>query len=65
MADEIQYQPIRWGTRLQLAELYKQTGRDEEAKQILAQAGEIIQAIATPIENESLRNTFLNTAYSK
>ncbi|MBC8504943.1 MAG: AAA family ATPase [Anaerolineales bacterium] len=62
LADDIQYQPIRWASRNHLAVLYHQKGRKKEAKNILAEAENIIQTIATALEDENLRATFLNAA---
>jgi predicted ATPase/DNA-binding SARP family transcriptional activator len=62
LADTIQYQPIRWGGRHQLAELYKQKGRERETQQTSSEAEDIIHAIADALEDEPLRNTFLNAA---
>jgi predicted ATPase len=62
LADEIQYQPIRWASRYQLAELYRQNGREQDAKYASSEAGFIINNIAEALEDETLRATFLNTA---
>jgi tetratricopeptide (TPR) repeat protein len=62
LADEIQYQPIRWASRQQLAELYHQKGRGQEAKKRSSEAKHIIETIATTIEDENLRAAFLNKA---
>jgi tetratricopeptide (TPR) repeat protein len=60
LADTIQYQPIRWSGRYQLAELYKQMGDEQESHRSSSEAGNIAQAIADAIEDESLRKLFLN-----
>ena len=65
LADEIQYQPIRWGSRKHLADIYQHKGREKEAKNILAEAKQIIQTIASELENEKLRSLFLNSALSQ
>lgn len=65
LADAIQYQPIRWRGRHQLAELYKQNGREQKAQQTSSKAEGIIHAIADALEDETLRKTFLNTALPK
>jgi len=62
LADAIQYQPVRWAGRHQLAKLYHQNGREQEAKGTLSDAKDIIQAIATSLEDKDLRVTFLNAA---
>jgi DNA-binding SARP family transcriptional activator len=62
LADDIHYQPIRWASRHQLAELYRQKGRGQEAKDTSVEAEHIIQTIATSIEDEALRTAFLNSA---
>jgi DNA-binding SARP family transcriptional activator len=65
LADEIQYQPIRWHGRYRLAELYRQYGREQETQQHLSDAVEIIHTIADGLKDETLRNTFLNAALPK
>jgi len=62
LADATQYQPVRWGGRHQLAKLYRQNGRKQEAKNTSSEAKHIIQTIATALEDENLRATFLNAA---
>jgi predicted ATPase len=62
LADEIQYQPIRWESRQQLAELYHQKGRGQEAKKRTSEAKHIIETIATSIEDENLRAAFVKKA---
>jgi tetratricopeptide (TPR) repeat protein len=62
LADDIHYQPIRWASRHQVAELYRQNGRAQEAKRIFSEAEHIIQTIATSLEDENLRIIFLNSA---
>ena len=62
LADAIQYQPIRWAGRHQLAKLYHQNGLEQEAKNTSSEAEHIIQTIATSLEDENLRVTFLNAA---
>jgi DNA-binding SARP family transcriptional activator len=62
LADVIQYQPIRWAGRHQLAKLYHQNGREHETKNISSEAEHIIQTIATSLEDENLRVTFLKAA---
>jgi len=65
LADVIQYQPTRWAGRNQLAELYWQSGRKEEAKNTSSEAKQIIQSIAASLEDENLRSIFLNAALPK
>lgn len=65
LADDIQYQPIRWGSRNHLAVLYQQTGRNKEAKKILAKAKQITHTIASALEDEKLRSIFLDSALSQ
>lgn len=62
LADTIQYQPIRWSGRYQLAELYKQLGDEKKSQRSSFKAGDIVQAIADAIEDEPLRKIFLNAA---
>jgi len=62
LADDIHFQPIRWASRHQLAELYRQNDCEQEAKNISSEAEHIIQAIAKSLEDESMRVTFLNAA---
>jgi tetratricopeptide (TPR) repeat protein len=62
LADAIQYQPIRWAGRHQLVKLYHQNGLEQEAKNTSSEAEHIIQTIATSLEDENLRVTFLNAA---
>jgi tetratricopeptide (TPR) repeat protein len=61
LGDAIQYQPIRWASRHQLAELYRQNGRGPEAQRTLSEAAHIIQNIAAGLTDESLRATFLHS----
>jgi len=61
LGDAIQYQPIRWASRHQLAELYRQNGREQEAQRTLSEAAHIIQTIAAGLTDESLRATFLHS----
>jgi predicted ATPase/DNA-binding winged helix-turn-helix (wHTH) protein len=62
LADDIHYQPIRWASRHQLAELYRQNGREQESRNISSEAEHIVQTIASSLEDENLRVTFINTA---
>lgn len=64
-AEEIQYQPIRWMGRYQLANMYHQNGREQEAKNAASEAKNIIQTIATALEDENLRDIFLKAALPK
>jgi tetratricopeptide (TPR) repeat protein len=59
LADEIQYQPIRWEGRFQLAHLYRQKNSLKAAKVTISEAKGIIQAISDNLDDESLRITFL------
>lgn len=59
LADEIQYQPIRWEGRFQLAHLYRQKNSLKAAKVTISEAKGIIQAILDNLDDESLRTTFL------
>ncbi len=61
LADAIQYQPIRWAGRHQLAELYRRNGREQEAQRILSEAAYIIRTIAAGLGDESLRARFLRS----
>jgi len=61
VADAIQTQPTRWGSRNQLAELYRRNGREPEAQRTLSEAAHIIQTIAAGLGDESLRATFLRS----
>jgi predicted ATPase/DNA-binding SARP family transcriptional activator len=60
LADDIHYQPIRWASRHQVAELYRQNGRAQEAKRIFSEAEHIIQTIATSLEDENLASILVN-----
>jgi tetratricopeptide (TPR) repeat protein len=62
LADDIHFQPVRWASRHQLAELHRQNDCEQEAKNISSEAEHIIHAIAKSLEDESLRVTFLNAA---
>jgi predicted ATPase/DNA-binding SARP family transcriptional activator len=64
LADTIQYQPIRWNGRFQLAELYNQKGREQESKRSSSEAADIVQAITEAIEDELLRKIYLTAALS-
>ena len=65
LADTIQYQPIRWSSRYQLAELYRQLGDEQEAQRSSSEAGGIVQTIADAIEDKTLRKVFLESALLK
>jgi len=58
LADEIQYQPIRWEGRFQLANLYRQKKRLKVAKSTISEAKGIIQTISDNLDDESLRIAF-------
>jgi class 3 adenylate cyclase/tetratricopeptide (TPR) repeat protein len=62
LADDIQYQPIRWAGRHKLAKLYRQNRLEQEAKNTTSEAEQIIQTIAKSLEDKNLRITFLNAA---
>ncbi len=62
LADLIQYQPTRWASRYKLAEIYRQEGREQEAKKSLSDAKNIIQTIAAALADEKLRSVFLHFA---
>ena len=62
LADVIQYQSIRWAGRRQLAKLYLQNDREQDARSIASEAEHIIQTIVTSLEDKYLRVTFLNAA---
>lgn len=63
LADEIQYQPSRWASRYRLADLYHKNGHIQEANNTISEAKRIIQTIATRLEDEALRATFLKAAF--
>jgi DNA-binding SARP family transcriptional activator len=65
LADTIQYQPVRWASRQRLAKLYLQIGREGEAKNTSSEAEDIIQTIASSLEDETLRVIFLKAALSQ
>ncbi|NOZ70614.1 MAG: AAA family ATPase [Chloroflexi bacterium] len=65
LADTIQYQPIRWAGRQQLAKLYRRNDREREALNTSSEAKDIIQTIADALEAENLRVTFLSAALSQ
>jgi tetratricopeptide (TPR) repeat protein len=65
LADTIQYQPIRWDGRFQLAELFNQKGCEQEAQRLSVEAEDIIQTIASNIEDKSLQNIFLTSTPPK
>jgi tetratricopeptide (TPR) repeat protein len=62
LADAIQYQPIRWAGRHQLAKLYHQNGLEQEAKYTSSEAEHIIQTIAAALDEKTLQTSFLNAA---
>jgi len=62
LADVIQYQPIRWAGRHQLAKLYKQNGLEQEANNTSSEAEHIIQTIAAALDEKNLQTSFLNVA---
>ena len=65
LADEIQYQPIRWAGRFHLAKLYQQNNRPQAAVETTSEAEVIIQAIAGALKDESLQSSFLNMTQSQ
>ena len=60
LADDVSYQPLRWGSRYLLAKLYEKAGRCEEARARLAEAKQIIHAIAAELTDETLRSAFVS-----
>ena len=62
LADAIHFQPIRWAGRHQLAELFREKDRVQEAKDISSEAEHIIQTIAASLEDEGLQAAFMNAA---
>jgi tetratricopeptide (TPR) repeat protein len=62
LADKIQYQPIRWAGRHRLGNLYLDNGLAQESKVALGEANEVIQTIASALDDEKLRAIFLSTA---
>lgn len=63
LADAIKYQSIRWASRHQLVEMYRQDNREQEAQRTSSEATHIIQVIAEELENETLRASFLKAAF--
>jgi tetratricopeptide (TPR) repeat protein len=64
-ADKIKYQPVRWRGRLQLAKLYKENDRLQDAEQTSAEAKGIIHIIADGLDDTSLKNIFINSVLDK
>jgi len=62
LADTIQYQPIRWAGRHQLAKLYRQNNNEGEAIKMVSEAENTIQTIAAALDDEKLRAIFLSIA---
>jgi tetratricopeptide (TPR) repeat protein len=62
LADAIQYQPIRWSGRHQLAKLYRQNNNEGESIKMVSEAENIIKTIAGSLADEKLRAIFLNMA---
>jgi len=54
--------PLLWRISLDLGKLYQVQQRDEEAEYAFAAAQELIEELATPIPDTSLRNHFLHEA---
>jgi len=65
LADEIQYQPIRWAGRFHLAKLYQQNNRPQAAVETTSEAEVIIQEIAEALKDEPLQSSFLNMTQSQ
>jgi len=65
LADAIQYQPTRWAGRFLLSDLYDQNKRRQNALKAFSEAEGIVQTIASSLEDETLKATFLNTALPK
>jgi DNA-binding CsgD family transcriptional regulator len=64
IASEQEARPMQWRIYVSLGSLYQGQGRNKEAEQAFAAARTIIEELATTIENESLRDTFLRQATS-
>jgi DNA-binding CsgD family transcriptional regulator len=54
--------PMQWRICIALGNLYQAQGRDTEAEQAFATAGNLITELATTIADESLRDNFLHQA---
>ncbi|MFZ1754428.1 MAG: BREX system ATP-binding domain-containing protein [Caldilineaceae bacterium] len=59
LADRIEYQPLRWQGRYELAQMYRQRDEADRADILLAEAVEIARAIGERLDDEALRQTFL------
>lgn len=59
LADQIAYQPLRWQGRLRLAQVATRTRQPDLATVLLAEAQEIVHAIADDVRDEELRTIFL------
>ena len=59
LADEIEYQPLRWQGRMRLATAHEQAGRGAKAARCLSEATAVIQAIAAGLSERELRERFL------
>jgi tetratricopeptide (TPR) repeat protein len=62
LADSIHYQPVRRTSRFQLADLYRKDGLEQKAESVSACAAHITQEIATSLDDDVLRDTFLRAA---
>jgi len=59
LADQMEYQPIRWGARSRLAALLAEAGDGRRAEALRAEAKDIVQGIGAGLSDERLRETFL------
>jgi hypothetical protein len=62
LADTVQYQPVRWGSRYKLAELYHRQDREQESQRASSEAEHIIQTIADGLDDETLQTIFMKMA---
>lgn len=59
LADRIEYQPLRWQSRFQLAQLHRQRDESEQAGALLTETSHIIRAMAAAVDDDPLRQIFL------
>jgi hypothetical protein len=65
IAKEIGNPPQIWKTLMAFGELRKAQGREEDAKAAYAEAVAIIDAVASQLDDEKLREKFLSSPHVK
>ena len=59
LADQMGYPPLMWKTRNSLGQIYNQQSKYDAAKKSLAEAGSIIERMASNVSDAEVKETFL------